>query len=211
MESPKLDVFDRSDRGTAAARRLRKTGQFPINLYGLGREPRALQASSHTFNRILDGGFHIVELQQSDKKQVVLIQDLQFDALGSTILHVDLMRIDRDKKVHVHVPLRYIGMAPEITDSIVEKLLDTIQVEVLPMVIPQYFTLNLSKLEVGAAFRISDVEMPEGCAAFEHSDSDVVVLNHVKAQDEEVAETGEDGDSVEPEVIGKKADDGDED
>lgn len=208
MESAKLDVNDRSDRGTSAARRLRKTGQFPVNLYGLGRDPRAMQASSHSFERILDGGFHIVELQQSDKKQVVLIKDVQFDALGSTILHADLLRIDRDKKVQVHVPVRYIGMAPEVTDSIVEKLLDTIQVEVLPMAIPQQFVINLSKVEVGMAIRVGEIEMPEGCAAYEHNDSDMVVLNHVKVQVE--AEESEDGDSVEPEVIGKKADDGDE-
>ena len=105
METPKLDVTDRSDRGSAAARRLRKTGQFPVNLYGLGRDPRAMQASTHAFEMILEGGFHIVELQQSDKKQAVLIQDVQFDALGSKVLHADLMRIDRDKKVHVHVSI----------------------------------------------------------------------------------------------------------
>lgn len=211
MESAKLEVTDRSERGTASARRLRKTGQFPVNLYGLGRDPRAMQASAHAFERILEKGFHIVELQQEGKQQVVLIQDIQFDALGSSIVHADLMRIDREKKVHVHVPVRYIGMAPEVAGSVVEKLLDTIQVEVLPMVIPQHFTINLSELEVGSAIRVGEIVMPDGCAAYEHHDGDVVILNHVKVEAEEPETDGEESDSVEPEVIGKKPDDGDED
>ncbi len=209
MESAKLEVSDRSERGSAAARRMRKAGEFPVNLYGLGREPRAMSASAQVFERIVEKGFHIVELQQENKQQVVLIQDIQYDALGSQIIHADLMRIDREKKVHVHVPVRYIGMAPEMTDSVVDKMLDTINVEVLPMHIPQEFTINLSKVEVGDAVRVNDIEMPEGCAPFDHGDDDIIVINHIKVE-AVVEDTDEESDSVEPEVIGAKPDDGDE-
>ncbi len=209
MESVKLEVSDRSERGTAAARRLRKEGLLPVNLYGLGREPRAMTMSAHAFEMALEKGHHIVELQQSDKTQVVLIKDVQYDALGSKLVHADLMRIDRDKKVQVNVPVRYIGMAPEVSGSIVEKLLDTIHVEVLPMQIPDEFIINLSELAVGTVVKVTDLDMPEGCAPVGYSDDEPVVMNHIKVQAE--PEEGEEGDdSVEPEVIGKKSDDGDE-
>lgn len=210
METAKLEVFDRNERGTAAARRLRLAGDFPVNLYGLGRDPRAMKASNQSFDRILDMGVRIVELLQEDKKQVVLIKDVQFDALGSKILHADFMRIDSDKVVHVNVPVVFIGLAPSVTDSVVDRVRDHVQLEVLPLEIPREFVVNLSKLEVGSSFTVSDLEMPGDCKLFDHHDDDVIAVNHVKSAEEE-AEPVDGDESVEPEVIGAKPDDGDED
>lgn len=206
MEVVKLDVSDRSERGTANARRLRKQGLLPVNLYGLGREPRAMTTSAHELEMALERGHHIVELQQEDKQQAVLIQDVQYDALGSSVLHADLLRIDRDKPVHVHIPIRFIGMAPEVSGSVVDKLLDTVQVEVLPMQIPHEFVINLGEIEVGNAYRVGDLSMAEGCSPFGHNPEDVIVVNHIKVE-AEVEEGAEGEEGVEPEVIGRKSDD----
>ena len=204
MDSLQLKVTDREERGTAASRRMRKTGFIPVNLYGLGREPRHMTASQHEAQMMVDKGYHIVELLQDDNRQVVLIQDVQFDALGTTVLHADFLRIDSDKPVNVFVPVRFIGLAPEVSGSVVDKPLEDIGVECLPLGIPDEFVINLSKLDVGDAFRIGDLEMPANCKVHGHLDTDVIVVNHIKVEKAEVED--EDG-GVEPEVIGKPAED----
>ena len=127
--------------------------------------------------------------------------------IGSSIVHADFLRIDRDKPVHVYVPIRYIGMAPEVSGSNVEKLLEDIHIETLPLQIPDEFVINLSRLEVGQSITCGDMVMPAGCKLFGHHETDVIVVNHVKHGGGEAAET-EGDESVEPEVISKgKGDD----
>ena len=209
-ENLTLEVIDREEKGSAACRRMRKDGKTPINLYGLDREPRALYADSQRLELILEKGSHILELAQSDKSQVVLIKDIQYDAIGSTVMHADLMRIDRDKKVQVFVPVRFIGNAPVVADSAVDKLLEDIQVECLPLEIPSEFVLNLSELALDQSITVKEIEMPENCAFVGHNPDDPVVIHHIKVvkEDEEADEDGEG--SVEPEVIGKKPEEGDD-
>lgn len=212
MDSVKLEVKDRSEFGTAASRRLRRDGKVPVNLYGLERTPRPMIADQHDLQMLIDRGHHIVELQQEDKQQVVLIQDVQFDALGSTVLHCDFLRIDAEKPVHVFVPVRFIGMAPEVSGSIVEKLREDVQVQVLPLRIPKEFVVNLSHLQVGESVTVADLELPEGCELYDHQPTDVVVVNHMKAHlTEDEPETTDEDAPTEPEVIGKgKGEDEDE-
>lgn len=200
MESAKLEVKDRSEMGSAASRRMRRSGVVPVNLYGLERAPRAMVANQHDLERLVEKGYHIVELQQEDKTQVVLIHEVQWDAIGSSILHCDFMRIDRDKPVHVYVPIRFIGMAPEVAGSNVEKVLEDIHVETLPLQIPDEFVINLSRLEVGHTVTCGDLDMPAGCSLYGHQATDVVVVNHVKHGGSEAVVEDE---TLEPEVITK--------
>ena len=207
MESVRLEVKDRQNVGTSVCRRMRNEGKVPVNLYGQGRTPRAMIANAQEVAKFVDKGVHIVELLQEDKDQVVLVQDVQFDALGSQVMHVDFLRIDRNKPVHVYVPVSYIGMAPEVSGSIIEKLIEDIQVECLPLEIPDAFIINLSVIEVGSGVKISELEMPAGAKAIGHNPNDLVVLNHIKKTTEEPEEGAEGDESVEPEVIGKSSTD----
>lgn len=205
MESFQLEVTDRTDeeKGTSSARRLRRDGMVPLNLYGLDREPRGLKANALKFDRVIESGSHVVELVQSDKTQVVLMRDVQYDSLGSTILHADLIRIDREKAVHVFVPIRYIGQAPEVAGSHIEKILEDVQVECLPLEIPEKFVINLSKVGVGEQVTVGDLEMGPGCKPYDHNDDDTIVVNSMKAQKVE-EEPVEGEENAEPEVIGKE-------
>ena len=88
---------------------------------------------------LIKRGAHIVELELDGDTQVALIKDVQWDALGSKIVHADFMRIDRDTVVHVYIPVRFLGTAPTVAGSVVDKILEDVQVEVLPLQIPGGF------------------------------------------------------------------------
>lgn len=206
MREITLSFEPRSGIGTAVSRRLRKAGKVPCVLYGGGKDPVHLVVSAHSLDRVLHGGVRIVEMQIGTDHQVGLIKELQYDALGSNIVHADFLRVDRDTPVHVYVPIRYIGVAPAQSGSVVEKILEDVQVEVLPLRIPKEFTVNLSALGVGHHITIADLGLPEGCKPYHSAMTDVVCVNHVRV--ERAAAAPADGATVEPEVIGKKPADG---
>ncbi len=212
MKSVALNVEERSHTGTAACRRMRKQGVVPMNLYGLGRPVRLLSARGREIQRLLDQGVHIVDLTLSGKTQAALVKDIQYDAIGSEILHADLQRVDRNQPVHVYVPIRFLGTAPSIAGSLVEKLMEDIQLECLPLEIPDAFSINLSKLEIGQSVTVGDLEMPENCKPHGCHEDDIVVINHMKVHrdiEDETEEEGEEGPS-EPELIGRNSPEGED-
>lgn len=205
MKSVKIEVSDREDRGTRACRRLRKAGKLPVNLYGLGRSVRALTVSMHEMEMLLEAGQTVVELTLGGESQAAIMKDLQWDATGAKIVHADLVRIDRDTPVHVHVPIRYIGNAPAVSGSIVEKLMDSISLEILPLEIPREIVINLGTLAVGDRLTVDSLSLPASAKPFHISGDDTVVVNHIHVEKE--APEAEEG--AEPEVIGAKADEED--
>lgn len=197
----KIEVVEREKVGTRESRRLRKKGRLPINLYGLGRPVRALHMDAHTMQQIVSRGGQIVELTLNDKTQPALMKDFQYDALGQTLQHIDLERIDATHAVHVHIPIRYIGTAPAVAGSIVEKQMDFVPLEILPLEIPREFVINLSKLEVGSHVSLGDLTLPGSGKLWDAHEEDVVVVNHVFREREVEAEEGET--PAEPEVIAR--------
>ena len=208
MKSVKLDVGERNGLGTAACRRLRAEGRVPLNLYGLDRPTRQLDAPAATLRLLLDRGVHIVDLTLGDKTQAALIKEVQYDAIGVEIMHADLQRVDRDKPVHVYIGMKLIGTAPEVSGSIVEKIITSLQIECLPLEIPDDLVINLSTLAVGSAVKVGDLALPAGAKVIGHHAEDIVIINHVKVVKEEAPVVAEG--AAEPELIGKKAKAGDE-
>lgn len=202
MEEPTLAFAPRTETGSSACRRMRRAGNVPVVLYGAGKEAIQLTVSAHALDRLLHAGVRIVEMTIGNERQVGLIKELQYDALGSKVVHADFMRVDRDTPVHVYVPIRYIGQAPAAAGAVVEKILEDVHVEVLPLRIPKEFVVNLSLLKVGSHLTIGDLGLPEGCKPYHQSLTDTVVTNHVRV--EKAAAQPAEGESIEPEVIGKK-------
>ncbi len=59
----------------------------------------------------------MLELDLDGKKESVLIKDLQWDALGRHILHVDFARVSKGEKVHVEVQIVVKGIAPGVAEG----------------------------------------------------------------------------------------------
>ncbi|MEZ6196495.1 MAG: 50S ribosomal protein L25 [Planctomycetota bacterium] len=204
MKTVKIEVVERAEKGTRACRRLRKDGRLPVNLYGLGRALRPLTVSTHEMQMLVDHGQTVVELTLDGKTQAAIMKDLQWDPTGAKLIHADLQRIDAAIPVHVHVPIRYIGTAPAMAGSIVEKQLDSLSLEILPLEIPREVVINLSRVGVGDRVTIGDIELPASAKPFHCHLEDVIVINHIHHEKEETVEEG--AEAAEPEVIGKKKD-----
>ena len=204
-----LEVTPREECGKLRNRRLRQTGKLPAVLYGHGEDSVNLAVPTDQLEAALRHGSQVVELQGGAKGQA-LVQDIQWDVFQQHVLHVDLLRVDASDRVTVEVPLVLHGVAPgESEGGVVEIIHRTVEIESSPAAIPDHLEVNVNDLHVGGSLKVSDLmDLPAEAKAVLDAETTLVqcVEKAVVSDDDESADAG----SVEPEVIGRKEEEGDE-
>jgi large subunit ribosomal protein L25 len=194
-----LTAEPRSARGKGEARRLRREGRVPAIAYGSDMQPSAVSVDALALYHALrtDAGLNaVIEVHVGSDKFLALARELQRHPVRRDILHVDLVAIDRLRKVTVDVPLHLVGEAPG-TDAggVIDQVLFTVSVEVLPLEVPDSLQVDVSDMQIGDAKRLEDLPLPEGVELLDDPDSTVVSVYVPAAEELEPAvgegETGE--------------------
>jgi len=201
-QSKPVTIEPRKDRGSRKAYFLRASGKLPGVIYGLGKEPVAVALPTVETVSVLRSGSHILEATLNGATEKFLIQDVQYDYLQTTVEHVDLLRIDPNKKVTVKVALEFRGVAKGTKEGgILETQTTEIELEVSPLAIPDSIRVNVEHLELHAILHAKDIALPEGAKLVDYPEKIVAQVRTVK---EEVAAVEAAPSATEPEVIGKK-------
>ena len=208
MDIAKLEAEARQARGTGEARRLRKQGKLPAIIYGHGEPPQNIAVDQHELNLVLGHGKRIVDLAMGGAAQAALIKDVQFDYLGTNPVHVDFMRVDRDERVTVSVPLDFKGSPAGVVEGgvFVHEQVD-IEVECLATEIPESIRVNVGALKIGDSLHIRELELPEGLKAITPAET-VVCSVKAKREEEEAPAVAAEAGPGEPEIIGRKEKEG---
>lgn len=132
-----------------------------------------------------------------------MFHDIQLDPVTDQVIHVDCLAVNKDEKVHAEVPVILIGESPFEKDGLgrVQLLRDTLEVEALPMDLPQDIQIDVSHLtEGGMAMHINDIIVGEKVTLL--GDEEITVLSTVafreEVKEEEEGE-GEEGEGEEGE------------
>ncbi|TWT38077.1 50S ribosomal protein L25 [Posidoniimonas corsicana] len=204
-----LKAEPREKVGKLHNRRLRATGKIPAVLYGHGEGSVSLSLAKEQLRTVLRHGGKLVELQGAAKGQA-LLQDLQWDAFGKRLLHVDLLRVHAGDRVTVEIPVELKGDAPgEREGGVIEFVHHTVSIEVAPAGIPEKLHIDASGLHMNEAAHAAQIlDLPEGAKVL--LDEGEVIVHCVPpageaAEDEEGAVSG----AAEPEVVGKKDEEAD--
>ena len=158
VESEARETF-----GKNAARRLRHSGRIPAVVYGGGGPSISLTVDPKAIVRILrsEAGHNaIFTLQIPEKAPArVMLRDWQWEPLRGDLMHVDMVRIARDAKLRVRVPIRITGEAQgvKIQGGVLEFILREVEVECLPDDIPEHLTIDVTDLVIGRQLRVSDL------------------------------------------------------
>ena len=207
----------RDQRGKNAARRLRMAGKIPAVLYGHNEDAVAVAVNPKELSAILHSqtGYNTIftlTFQGSGKATAVMLKDWQHDPTKGNLLHADLVRIAMDQTLQLSVPITTTGEAKgvKLQGGIFEFVLREVEVECLPTDIPEHLTIDVSELEIGANFRVSDLNVDSKVKIL--SDPELVIAHVVAPKEEKVPEPVEVAAPTEPEVIkkGKVAAEGEE-
>jgi len=158
-----VEAEARETFGKNAARRLRYSGRIPGIVYGGGGPAVSVAVDPKSIIRILrsEAGHNaIFTLQIPEKAPArVMLREWQWEPIHGDLLHVDMVRIARDEKLRVRVPVRVTG-EPEgvkIQGGVFEFILREVEVECLPDDIPEHITVDVSGLVIGHHLRVSDL------------------------------------------------------
>ncbi len=212
METYTLEYVRRTPQGTRAARRLRREGMLPGVLYGHRKDVVPLAVKADQFEAFLRSGQRMVTLQDGPVSEMALVKEVQHDALGTDIVHVDFARVDPDERVEVTVPVELHGEAKGAKEGgMVDQVLHELKIECRALAIPETFRVDVTELEIEQSLHVRDIEPPEGVKLLDDPDSVIVVVHPPRAAEtpEEEAEAGEE--TAEPEVIGREAEETEED
>ncbi len=199
--SDTLEMVARKPDGSRGSRRLRQQGLVPANLYGHGEKNIELAAKREAVEAVVRHGSLFIELTGAVKTAAV-VRELQWDAMGSEPLHLDLLRVSKSDKVKIKVPIDVKGECPGLrAGGVLNLVLHEIEIECTAESIPDHIHAQVGHLEVGHAIHVRDLELPTGARPLVGGDETVVTCMIPGKKAEEAAAPG----SVEPEVIGRKA------
>ena len=182
METLEIQVDPREAASKHASRRLGRLGKVPGVLYGPKTQPVLLQLNKKEFSSRVAGleGSHLVRLKSGSAAladKVALVKDMQFHPITGDVIHADLYEVDLTAKIQVHVPLHFVGKAAGVVrGGILQPVLREIEVECLPLDIPEFFNVDVSALDIGDSIHIKELPMPEGVTAASESNLALVTV-----------------------------------
>ncbi len=206
----RLEVKERERLGSPETRRLRKQGLVPGVLYGKDAsraivvEERALRAALTT-----DSGLHAVldvVVGGTGSTHPSILKDYQRDPIRGHVAHIDLQEVRLDQPIHAVVQLRLIGSedAPGVREGgVLSQPSTTVNVEALPMEVPESIDVDVSTMEMGDTLRLEDIAAPEGVTLLDDLHDTViatVVAPTREVEPEETAEEAAEGEGGAPDA-----------
>ena len=162
----KAELRDRSARGAPPL--LPMNGRIPAVIYGDGKAPLpiALPRKDLTL-RIHGGGFMttIATIDVGGEKHQVLPKDYQADPVRDFITHVDFLRIGKDSRVVVEIPVHFVNeeKSPGLKrGGVLNIVRHAIEVECPASAIPEFIEVYLDGWDIGGSIHISHIPLPQG-------------------------------------------------
>ena len=206
-EALTLPAETRERAGKGASRALRREGRVPAVVYGGKEEPLTVHIEEKELVRQLNFGhfFNSIVMVEVGGKQVrTLPKDVAMHPVTSRPLHADFLRLAKDAKVEVAVPVSFINEddSPGLKKGgVLNMVRHELELICDADKIPAEIQIDVTGLEVGDSVHISHVTLPEGSeSAITDRDftiATIVAPSALKAEEGE-AEAVEGAEGAEP-------------
>jgi large subunit ribosomal protein L25 len=203
-ERVKLEVQVRDARGSAEVRRLRKQGLVPGVIYGGGKDPAAISVPERTLRKALtgSGGLHaildvVVEGDGKADPRPAILKDYQQDVITGRVSHIDLHQVRLDRPIQASIVVQLVGESAGTKEGgVLSQVSREINVEALPMEIPEHIEADVTPMQIGDTLRLADIPAIGNVTFLDDPEETVlatVTAPTVFEEPEEVLEEGEEG------------------
>lgn len=160
-KSETLKAQKRDKLGTRAARKLRSNGQIPASMDADASSASHLDFSipEHEFLASRRRHVHLYDLDLGGQTETAVVRELQYDALGEFITHIDFKRVNRNVETTADVELEFVGHPK---GGMLNHLVTHVRVLCLPADIPDMIEVPVGQLETGNAVHARELVLPKG-------------------------------------------------
>ena len=193
----------RERAGKGASRELRRNGRVPAVIYGGKEEPTAIHIEERALVRQLGSGHFmnsIVMVEVGGKPVRTIPKDVALHPVTDRPLHADFLRLSKDAKITVQVPVVFANeeASPGLKKGgVLNVVRHDLELVCESDKIPDEIALDVTGLEVGDSIHISHVTLPEGSvSAITDRDFTIATLVAPSALKRAEGEGGEAADEV---------------
>ena len=197
MEFIKIDALGRTSRGKGAARRMRTAGRIPAVVYGRNTETKAISVDPEVLTKALAGPLRVntpldvvIHDPETDKTEdaLVIVKNHQYDPVSRTLLHVDFLAIQQGVPLQVDVPVEREGRSyGEQMGGVLRMVHRTIPVVCLPKDIPAKISVDVTPLQAGITFHVSELKLSEGITIALPPQEAILTISAIAAEETVVA------------------------
>ncbi|MBT6453279.1 MAG: 50S ribosomal protein L25 [Planctomycetes bacterium] len=152
-----------SEQGTRAVRRLRSTGQMPVNIYGGGKPNQTYSVKATDFYGALEQSHRLFEINCDGKSEMGIVKEVQYDTFGDHAIHADLARVSMDDVVDGTMHIKPFGVPKGLsTGGTLDVAYHHIPVRGKVSAMVDSVVVNIEHLASDESIRAQDIEIPEG-------------------------------------------------
>lgn len=207
---PLIEAQARTETGKRAMIRLRKAGNVPAVMYGMGGATENIMVNEEALRAALDSRSRMIEVKMAGQVQPAVIKEVQLDHLGSDLYHIDFERINLSEIVKVQVNIETHGTPKGAkAGGVLSVSHRRVTVECAAGEIPNEITIEVGDLEIGQMITVGQLVLPQGVKVLDDPATVILILQAPREAEEVVAAA--EGEIAEPEVItARKPEEGEE-
>ncbi|MDH3426441.1 MAG: 50S ribosomal protein L25 [Acidimicrobiia bacterium] len=193
MDQVKLSCSVRPGRGSAAARRLRRTGLVPAVVYGQAADPVAVAVDGRELHAALHteaGANALIDLHLDGKNQLTVVREVQRHPVRGGITHLDFVRISLTEKIEAEVLLEPVGTPTGVREDggVLETVNNSVMIEALPTDIPASISIDIGGLHIGESLSIADLPQLEGITYLAELETTLYTVQAPRVEEEVLPE-----------------------
>ena len=162
-----IEATARNTNTKGQVRVLRQKGEVPGIIYGGTEKNQTISLSTKEVKSLIDQEnflSNIISLKIDGKSMNVLPRDVAFDPISDDPIHVDFLRIVKDAKIILEIPVKFINneTCPGLKrGGVLNIVRRKVELKCPTENIPAELVVDLEGLEIGASIKISSINLPE--------------------------------------------------
>lgn len=189
-----IKAASRSKAGKGASRSVRRTGDIPGVVYGDKKDPELIALTYKAVHPHVETGRFLstlVDLEIDGKTIRAIPRDVQFEPVKDRIIHVDFLRLGKDARINVEIPVHFKNQeaAPGLkAGGVLNIVSHSVDLYCPADFIPDEIVVDLTGMQIGQNIHLSDIKLPDRVTAVSRENPTLVTLTSQAKEEEAPAE-----------------------
>tara|TARA_B100001123_G_C15145753_1_gene961442 strand:+ start:77 stop:766 length:690 start_codon:yes stop_codon:yes gene_type:complete len=212
----KLEVQKRETLGKKQLKTIRNENGIPGIYYSFDSTSSiSFTMDSSIFNEAVKSNSNLFSISVGGKDRTVVFKSVQYNPVTDQPIHIDLYGVKMDQIITVKVSISLLGTPKGVREEggVLNNPTTEVEVNCLPLDIPNNIEVDISELSLGDALYISDIQLDEKLELASNPEVVLASVTHAMKEEEVVAEEeeedfleGEEGDAPDTTDSDEKAD-----